>query len=363
MLSLFTALTLCAGCRDNPLVSEAVAAAEYGGAKFVSSVVCTGTPRTRQLDCREIGIPAAGRLRTSILVQNQVKLRSSNVHYSDTTRIFGFDVTVQNLLSEVIGTPDGTTVSGMKVFYDSGPTVTSWLAPGDTGTIAVANADGYGNFTKAQQPYHFYNQLLQPQDSTPHKRWELLLPPGTNTFSFVLKVFTATPSERKVPATPPEGFLVPIDSVRKLYTDPNLVINHPRLSGPYPRNLIVVLFRSLASQEERQAAVDAVSGQYLGGLRPLYYVQVASDSIGNALWSAIDKLKSLPQVEYAAPDIAWYSVPMYTRPNDGPSWKTADWQLDRALKSTIPNVNCSATDYGIFVAPIRSPVVPKSTSR
>ncbi|MFL5381956.1 MAG: S8 family serine peptidase [Longimicrobiaceae bacterium] len=332
MLSVLTVLTLCLGCRDNPLASDALAGTDHGGSRFVATLDCTASLRTGQLQCRETGaFGAADGPRAALLGQNQVKLRSSNVHYSDTTRIFAFDVTLQNLLTEPIGTPDGTTVTGSKVFFDTGPTVTSWVTPGDTGTIVVASANGYGNFTRSHQPYHTYAQILQPQDSTPRKRWELLMPPGANTFNFTLRVFTATPSEPKVPLAEPEGFLISEDSLAKLYALSRAVMSHQRMSGPYPNGLIVVQFDSSATQEERQAAVNVVNGRFIGGLAPFYYVQVAGDTTGVPLWTAIDRLRALPQVKIAIPDVAANVVPLYLRPNDGANWQKTDWQVDPNL--------------------------------
>jgi hypothetical protein len=322
MFSTLTILGLCLGCRDIPIASDALAGADRGGARFVASLECTGSPRTGAFQCRETGAMGVGAgARAALLGQNQVKLRSSNVHYSDTTRIFAFDVSLQNLLAEPIGTPDGTTVRGSKVFFDTGPTVTSWVTPGDTGTIVVASANGYANFTRALQPYHLYSQILQPRDSTPRKRWELLMPAGASTFSFTLRVFTAVPSEPQVPLDEPEGFLISTDSLAKLFEISQVVMNHPRMSGPYPNGLILVQFDSAATQEERQSAVNLVNGRFIGGLAPFYYVQVAGDTTGVPLWTAIDRLRALPQVRLALPDVAANVIPLYSRPDDGVNWK------------------------------------------
>ena len=55
-----------------------------------------------------------------------VKLTSSNVAYNSGTGRFTFDVTVQNLIPQPLGTTDGTTLApgGVSVFFTSGPTVT-----------------------------------------------------------------------------------------------------------------------------------------------------------------------------------------------------------------------------------------------
>src|SRR5438132_10113897 len=96
-----------------------------------------------------------------------VQLRSSNVSYNASTQIFRADVTVQNLTALNLGTPDGSTVTGVKVFFYSGPTVTS-----GSGTVTVANPDGTGTFTGTNQPYFFYNQTLATGQVSAAKTWQ-----------------------------------------------------------------------------------------------------------------------------------------------------------------------------------------------
>src|SRR5437016_14604059 len=72
-----------------------------------------------------------------------VLLKSTNVRYDPATQIFQADVTVQNLLTPTLGTPDGNSVSGVKVFFHAGPSVVS-----GSGAVTVANADGAGTFTE-----------------------------------------------------------------------------------------------------------------------------------------------------------------------------------------------------------------------
>src|SRR2546426_8120259 len=49
-----------------------------------------------------------------------VGLRSSGVSYNASTQIFQADVTVQNLTALPLGTPDGSSVTGVNVFFHSG---------------------------------------------------------------------------------------------------------------------------------------------------------------------------------------------------------------------------------------------------
>jgi hypothetical protein len=147
---------------------------------------CTGSI-TGAVSCK----PAAGGGQGSAVIiggQNaNVKLTSSNVSYNSGTEIFQFNVTVQNLMNEAIGTPDGTVADpdGIQVFFNSGPTATS-----GSGEITVANADGTGTFTNTNQPYFAYHQILAKNAVSSAKTWQLQMPASVGTFSFTLFVET-----------------------------------------------------------------------------------------------------------------------------------------------------------------------------
>lgn len=231
-----------------------------------------------------------------------MRLRSSNVRYDTTTLTFGWDLKLYNLPGEPIGTPDGTTVSGSKVFFDTSPYATSYVAPHDTGTITVRNADGEQNFTGARQPFFRYPRIVQPGDSTPFRRWELRVPRSVNTFSMTFRVFTATPSEPKVPVLPPDS--VPSAVYAEIDDTTRWVWSDPRETGPFPRSYMLVDFHSSASQEERQSALDLVAGRTMGGVRiangGFYVVRIAENGTADPLFNALERLRLLPQVAMAA---------------------------------------------------------------
>jgi hypothetical protein len=97
------------------------------------------------------------------------------------------DVTIQNLLNEAIGTPDGITPDpqGIQVFFHELPTVTS-----GTGTVSVDNSDGFGFFTAANQPYFAYPEILDKDEVSSAKTWRFVKDAGVNSFSF--KVYVET---------------------------------------------------------------------------------------------------------------------------------------------------------------------------
>lgn len=156
-------------------------------ASAVSGLVCTANVATRAVSCTT---PPAGGARAQLVggQNTNVKLASSNVSYTAVDSTFQFDVTVQNLLPEKMGTADGTTADadGIRVFFASGPTVT-----GGSGAISVANADDEGTFTGTNQMYYQYDEVLANNQTSAPRHWILHVDPTVTTFSFVVYVSTA----------------------------------------------------------------------------------------------------------------------------------------------------------------------------
>jgi hypothetical protein len=115
----------------------------------------------------------------------------------------------------------------------------------------------------------------------------------------------AMPGANPVPATAP-------DSVPAGYYDgSNLVRNPARLSAYFYRDIVAVLSKPTATIAQRQAAVDSVNGTVIGGLPlcgagdGLYLVRLPHDSTNNRPLDAATKLKGLPGVGAAAPDLVF----------------------------------------------------------
>lgn len=107
---------------------------------------------------------------------------------------------------------------------------------------------------------------------------------------------------------PPDGWLIPADSVATLYAFRNLVFSHPRMSGPYPRSVVMVLFQPAATLEERLSAFELVQGRLVGGMGNDYLLVIDDDGTADPLWAAVDKLCTLPQVFDANPEIVTLGV-------------------------------------------------------
>jgi len=175
-----------AACSDQQPVGVREIAKLPPAARTLQAFTCTGS-KAGTLSCAPVSRGAGGASAVVIPAAPFVQLATSNVSYNGGTGIFQFDVTVKNLMNEAIGTPDGVVADpqGIQAFFHAGPTAT-----GGSGTITVANADGTGTFTAANQPYFTYSQVLAKNDVSSPRTWQLNVPGTVTTFSFTIYVET-----------------------------------------------------------------------------------------------------------------------------------------------------------------------------
>lgn len=153
----------------------------------VLALRCVAEVHTATLTCAE-AVPLVPEGRRAMILGNQngyLRLWSSGASYSPETARFRADVVLRNLLLQAMGTADGTTPdpAGIRVFFHEGPMLT-----GGYGLVRVANADGTGTFTGAQQPYFRYPGLLRPFETSAPRTWEFEVPPSVMTFAFAVYV-------------------------------------------------------------------------------------------------------------------------------------------------------------------------------
>ena len=123
----------------------------------------------------------------------------------------------------------------------------------------------------------------------------------------------STPVSERAPAAPaPQRARVPAQTPD---TVPAWVYDHahweedsPLMSGTFLRNMVLVVFQAGATQPERQAAVDLINGEVVGGVRAFgdegfYFVRIADDGTAGPLFRAMGLLESLPQVSIASPEL------------------------------------------------------------
>ncbi|MEO8334723.1 MAG: Ig-like domain-containing protein [bacterium] len=188
-------------CGETPTAPSLIAPTPLP-TQIVQGVRCVVDTRTRQMSCDsgEEGSATATRSRSGgsginidLVVGGQntfIKLTSSNVTYSGD--VYAFTTTVQNLIPQSLGTNDGTTLdpSGVRVFFEQEPVFTS-----GSGTIDFVNpvgggslVDGFATFTRANQPYYQYNQILHPNDVSAGKLWRMHVPATVTSFAFTVYV-------------------------------------------------------------------------------------------------------------------------------------------------------------------------------
>ena len=112
-----------------------------------------------------------------------VTLAASNITNVD--GIFAFDVALTNLLRQPLGTEDGINPApgGIRIFFHSGPNAT--VGAGD---VSLANEDGTDTFTGSDQPYFEYEEIVEPNQTSSAKNWQIAYDPDVEAFAFTVYV-------------------------------------------------------------------------------------------------------------------------------------------------------------------------------
>lgn len=224
-------------------------------------------------------------------------------------QIWSFDASLHNLLQQSIGTLDGTTVTGSKVF------VTDIEATQGTGTVRIINPDGTGNFTAPNQRYFNYNQFVAAGGNSLAKLWKASVPNTVTAVTMDILMTTDFPAEQIVALEPPDTLAAWV------HADTNIATGTDSTGGGFFKSIVKLRFRSTATLADRQLAVALVNGVVVGGWhtidgsRGFYYVKVADDGSGNGIAAATQALSALPQVESAIFEVNL--GPEYLRPDDG----------------------------------------------
>jgi hypothetical protein len=167
-----------AACTDR---AQPLAPVPPPSATAAAHLECRVSVQEATMECVRIE-PASGGYNANRIVGGQelyVLLASSGTAYDGGAEELRSNVTVQNLMQHTIGTLDGVTVDGFKVFFTSEPVVTS-----GTGTVTVANPDGYDTFTGAGQPYFHYHEMLSAYQMSGSRQWVFDVPATVSTFTF-----------------------------------------------------------------------------------------------------------------------------------------------------------------------------------
>jgi len=181
-------LTACTDYSTDTAVDETPLQPPATVQSFRSALACRANVEAATLTCERPDAAGQSFGPNFLIVGGQgqfVQLTSANPAYADP--VFSADVTVQNLIGQPIGSSDGLTVTGVRVFFHSGPTATQFTTP-TAPTVTVANADGVGTFTGTGQLYHLYPEILVPGAISASKTWEWNVPPEVTEFVFEVYV-------------------------------------------------------------------------------------------------------------------------------------------------------------------------------
>ncbi|HEX2210591.1 MAG TPA: hypothetical protein VHG93_23120 [Longimicrobium sp.] len=190
-LAALFALATAAACADAPGAFGPVSLPQPEPP--LAALQCTVTVARGDMRC---GAGTPGGVMGDLLIGGQgtyVQLRSANGRYDSLTQVFTLDVTMQNLLGQPVGTEDGTTPTGIRIFFHTPP-----AASAGSGTIEVKNPDGTGIFTEAGQPYFEYPEVLAAYERTAPRPWEWNVPLGVESFHFAVYVSARVPNEQGV---------------------------------------------------------------------------------------------------------------------------------------------------------------------
>lgn len=220
------------------------------------------------------------------------------------------------LTAWVMGSPDSLHP------WEASPSAVQTLTNGERGTVSFDVSTDLRLLVKGTSATNGW--ILKKTDETLSGRVDLGSRENANPPQIVL---TLVSTSAVVPAQPPDS--VPIS----LYVASNFITDSTRLSVPFLKDIVDVLFTQGATQNQKQAAIDQVRGSVVGGIRfangnGYYVVQVPGDGSAGPTFSALASLGSLPYVVDAEPEMLIGDATGYLRPQDGSGWGHGDWQLN-----------------------------------
>jgi len=181
-----------AGCSEKPVLGPDVKAPERLPDPPAGAVVlrCTVSMPSGAMTCADPDLPRlpAGASADRIIGAQDVyvKLTSTETSWDAGAEVLSTRVTVQNLTPQLLGTPDGVAVSGVRVFFYIEPVAVTGAGP-----VTVLNVDGTSTFLGTEQPFFQYAGILRPLEISEARTWYFQVGPDVETFSF--SVYVAAP--------------------------------------------------------------------------------------------------------------------------------------------------------------------------
>lgn len=177
-------LVLLGACVDQPMEPPLEERPVIGAA-----IRCIADVGAETVTCGD-GAPAAN-AGLSILVggyDSYTRILPTRVFFNEDTRTLHSWMAVQSLVIQPLGTPDGSSPTGVRVLVTSPP-----AAAAGRGDVSILNPDGTADGTARGQPYFAYDGILRQWESTTAKRWAFRVEPGVERFEFQLLVDAQIP--------------------------------------------------------------------------------------------------------------------------------------------------------------------------
>jgi hypothetical protein len=136
-------------------------------------------------------------------------------------------------------------------------------------TIHLRNPDGCRSYTERAQPYRVQIPESAHDGVEPGSEWVFQVPPGVDSFEFLLGFYRPIPASRPAPTRAP-------NDLPGWFSDPRTSIECTGVSfGTCPPNVIMVMFEPTLSGLARREAIRAINGWVVGGDSYVneYYVQ------------------------------------------------------------------------------------------
>lgn len=165
-------------CSDLPTAVAPVS--DPGPAAFQAELLCTVRPAEAELSCG--GARDGDGPRSALIVGGQnlyVRLEATDHACNAADSTYRIQVTIQNLMTQVFGTPDGTSATGVRIFFQRLPQVTQGSGP-----VSVDSVDGTATFLSVGQPYYGYPEPLATGDISEARTWRFKRGPDVQEFNF-----------------------------------------------------------------------------------------------------------------------------------------------------------------------------------
>lgn len=182
---------LLVACAEDPTATTSEVALPDAPQLVLAAIDCSARAVPAKLVCEPIR-PARDALGSPqfLIIGGQgtyVLFESPNTSYNAGNGRFTAEVYLTNLIGQALGT-DGTQVTGVRVFFHTGPQATD-----GSGLPVTVNADGTDTFTGASQPYFGFPEtldaILAPGQRSARRNWRFDLRSGATSFGF--SVFVA----------------------------------------------------------------------------------------------------------------------------------------------------------------------------